>query len=301
MPKEGARTVLLRYGFAVAAVAGATLLKLLLVSVVPEESPFLLFFVALILSAWFGGWGPGLLATGLAAVGADFFFISPSYSFVLSGSGEVASLGVFVLEGAFIVLLIAALRDARRGAEERASEIRSYQDTLRESETRKTAIMEAALDGIITDWNQGAQRLYGYSVEEAVGQPISMLVPTDRPEEVPEILRQVSRGEKVEDLETVRVRKDGRHLDVSLTVSPIKGPEGGIVGASTISRDITEHKRTEEAQRFLSGASATLSSSLDYRTTLAGVARLAVPHLADWCTVDVLEEDGSLERLAVEH
>jgi PAS domain S-box-containing protein len=111
------------------------------------------------------------------------------------------------------------------------------------------AILGKTLDGVITSWNRTAERFYGYSVEEAVGQPISMLVPPGRPDEVPEILRKVRRGEKVEHLETVRVTKDGRHLDVSLTVSPTRNPEGGIVGASTIARDITERKRAEEALR----------------------------------------------------
>ena len=312
MPKEGARTVLLRYGFAVAAVAGATLLKLLLVSVIPEESPFLLFFVAVILSAWFGGRGPGLLATGLAAVGADFFFISPSYSFALSGSGEVVSLGVFVLEGAFIVLLIAALRDARRGAEERASEIRSYQDTLRESETRKTAIMEAALDGIITmdhagmitDFNPAAELMFGYRCAEVLGRELAetIIPPSLRDSHRRGLARFLATGEGPvlnRRIELLGMRADGTEFPVELTIIPIRLDEELMFTGYL--RDITERKQREDALRFLAEVNAVLSSSLDYRTTLARVTRLAVPHLADWCAVDVLEEDGSLERLAVEH
>ena len=168
-------------------------------------------------------------------------------------------------------------------------------------ESSDDAIIGKTLDGIITSWNKGAQSIYGYSVNEAVGQPITMLVPPERPDEVSKILEKVRRGEKVVHSETVRVTKDGRRLDISLTVSPIKNSEGDIIGASTIARDITERKHGEEALRFLAEAGEVLSSSLDYRDTLSRVARLAVPGLADWCAVDVLAEDGTLERLAVAH
>ena len=292
-------------------------------------------------------------------------------------------------------------------------------------ESSEDAIIAKTLDGIITDWNRGAKKIYGYSAQEVLGEPINILVPPDRPNEIPMILERLRRGEAIEHYETVRVAKDGRRLDISLTISPIRNSAGKIVGASTIARniterkraekalkeserlyrtvieqateniflvdaetrrivesnsafqetlgyteeelrsmtlydivaadrksidsnirlileqkqrsvgerkyrrkdgslvdvevsvstilrngretlcdvahDITESKRREEAQRFLAEVGATLSSSLDYRATLASVARLAVPRLADWCTVDIVEEDGTLERLAVEH
>jgi PAS domain S-box-containing protein len=292
-------------------------------------------------------------------------------------------------------------------------------------ESSEDAIIAKTLDGVITDWNRGAQKIYGYSAQEVLGKPINILVPPDRPNEIPMILERLRRGEAIEHYETVRVAKDGRRLDISLTISPIRNSAGRIVGASTIARniterkraekalkeserlyrtvieqateniflvdaetrlivesnsafqetlgyteeelrsmtlydivaadrksidsnirrileqkqrsvgerkfrrkdgslvdvevsvstilhngretlcdvahDITESKRREEAQRFLAEVGATLSSSLDYRATLASVARLAVPRLADWCAVDIVEEDGSLERLAVEH
>ena len=292
-------------------------------------------------------------------------------------------------------------------------------------ESSEDAIIAKTLDGIITDWNRGAKKIYGYSAQEVLGKPINILVPPDRPNEIPMILERLRRGEAIEHYETVRVTKDGRRLDISLTISPIRNSAGKIVGASTIARniterkraeealkeserlyrtvieqateniflvdaetrrivesnsafqetlgyteeelrsmtlydivaadrksidsnirlileqkqrsvgerkyrrkdgslvdvevsvstilrngretlcdvahDITESKRREEAQRFLAEVGATLSSSLDYRATLASVARLAVPRLADWCAVDIVEEDGTLERLAVEH
>jgi PAS domain S-box-containing protein len=116
-------------------------------------------------------------------------------------------------------------------------------------ESSDDAIIGKTLEGIITSWNEGAERIYGYSAKETVGQPISMLVPPERPEEIPTILERIRRGEKVDYFETVRVTKDGRRLDISLTVSPIRNPAGDIVGASTIARDITERKRAEDELR----------------------------------------------------
>lgn len=109
------------------------------------------------------------------------------------------------------------------------------------------AIIGKTLEGIITSWNSGARKLYGYPAEEAVGSPISILVPPERPDEIPEILNRLKRGEKIDHLETVRVTKDGRRLNISLTISPIKDSRGNITGASTIARDITGRKKVEAA------------------------------------------------------
>ncbi len=108
------------------------------------------------------------------------------------------------------------------------------------------AIVSKDLNGIITSWNKGAQRVFGYTAEEAIGQPVaSLLIPPDRQEEEPRILSRLRRGERVDHFETKRRRKDGTLLDISLTISPVKDPWGRIVGASKIARDITETKRFE--------------------------------------------------------
>jgi PAS domain S-box-containing protein len=109
------------------------------------------------------------------------------------------------------------------------------------------AIYGKSLEGVIRSWNHGAERTYGYSAAEAVGRPVSILVPPGNPDEVPQILEKIKRGERVDHFETVRVRKNGETLDVSLTVSPIKDASGRVVGASTVARDITEQKRLREA------------------------------------------------------
>jgi len=116
-------------------------------------------------------------------------------------------------------------------------------------ETSDDAIITKDLDGVITSWNQSAERLFGYRAEEAVGQPITILIPPERLQEEPEILSRLRRGERVDHFETVRVGKKGQRLDISLTISPVTDASGRIVGISKIARDITERKRAEAAIR----------------------------------------------------
>ncbi|HWB61169.1 MAG TPA: PAS domain S-box protein [Chthoniobacteraceae bacterium] len=114
-------------------------------------------------------------------------------------------------------------------------------------ESSQDAIVSKTLEGIITSWNQGAAALFGYSEEEAVGKPISVLIPQELyDKEEPEIIDHIRHGRRVEHFETVRLRKDGSHVNVSLTISPIRDEEGRVVGASKIARDITERKLAEE-------------------------------------------------------
>lgn len=116
-------------------------------------------------------------------------------------------------------------------------------------ESSDDAIFSKTLDGIILGWNQGAQRMYGYPAEEIIGQRLSVLVPPERMHEITAIHERIGRGERVVRQETVRVRRDGSHIPVSVSVSPIKNAEGRIIGASSIARDITERKQ-EEAERL---------------------------------------------------
>jgi PAS domain S-box-containing protein len=116
-------------------------------------------------------------------------------------------------------------------------------------ESADDAIISKTLDGIITSWNNGASRIFGYSAEEVIGKPIVILIPPDHQDEEPHILSRIRRGERIEHYETVRVRKDGTLVDISLTVSPIRGADGKIMGASKIARDISERKRAEAQLR----------------------------------------------------
>jgi PAS domain S-box-containing protein len=163
------------------------------------------------------------------------------------------------------------------------------------------AIIGKTLDAVITSWNPAAERLYGYTADEAVGRPIAMLIPDDRPDELPSIMDSLRAGESIEAFETVRIRKDGTRVDVSLTISPIVGPDGRIAGSSTIARDITEQHRAENALRLLAEAGEVLGASLDFEATLASVADLIVPRLADWCAVNMVDEVGKQTQIALAH
>ena len=113
-------------------------------------------------------------------------------------------------------------------------------------EFSQDAIVGKDLTGMIMSWNNGARRLYGYTAHEAVGKSVSMLVPLNDEDEIPELLRRVGAGEVIENHETVRTRKDGTHVNVSLTVSPIRAQSGDVIGASTIARNITERLHYQE-------------------------------------------------------
>lgn len=111
------------------------------------------------------------------------------------------------------------------------------------------AIIGKSLEGIILSWNAGAERIYGYRAEEVLGKHISLLIPPERSEELPDFLRRLSQGKHIDRHETIRIRKDGTQIDVALTLSPIKDKGGEVIGASTIARNITDRKRAEEALR----------------------------------------------------
>ena len=130
----------------------------------------------------------------------------------------------------------AALRESEQQLRWLASIIESSDD----------AIISKNLDGVITSWNSGAERVFGYSASEAIGQPITLVIPQDRQSEEREILTRMRRGERIDHFETVRQRKNGSLIVVSLTVSPVKDANGKIVGASKIARDITEQKKNQE-------------------------------------------------------
>jgi PAS domain S-box-containing protein len=137
------------------------------------------------------------------------------------------------------------------------------------------AIDGKTLDGIITSWNRGAELIYGYQADEIIGKPISMLSARDRPDEMNEILAKIRAGHRVDHYETTRVRKDGRSIAISLTVSPIYDVNGKLVGASSIARDISERKRADEQLRAASQyARSLIESSLDPLVTISAEGKI---------------------------
>jgi len=166
-------------------------------------------------------------------------------------------------------------------------------------ESADDAIIGKTLDGIITSWNQGAQRLYGYTALEAVGQSIGIIVPRDCAGEIPEILERLRRGERIDHYETCRRHKDGSIVEVSLTILPIANRKGTLIGASAIARDITERRRAEEALR----AEAAVSNALG-RVGEELITALGSPGVHDrLCQVstDVLQCECSFTLLRSPH
>lgn len=168
-------------------------------------------------------------------------------------------------------------------------------------EGSEDAIVSKDLDGVITSWNAAAERLYGYPAAEIIGKPFSVLVPPDQADEVAEMARRLREGIPTDHFESVRRRKDGKPIDVSVSYSPIRAEDDRLIGTAVIARDVSRRKREEIHTRFLADASAVLAALTDEASSLQKVATFAVPHFADWCAVDMANEDGTMRRVAVAH
>jgi len=198
---------------------------------------------------------------------------------IASSSGEVIAYGTVTrnLSGAYL-------------AEQRLRSLASI------VETSDDAIVSKNLDGVITSWNKGAEHVFGYSAEEVIGQPITIVIPSDRQNEEREILTRIRRGERIDHYETIRQRKDGSLISVSLTVSPVKNAEGRIVGASKIARDITGQKRNQEQI-------ATLAREAEHRSKNLLATVLATVMLSQSETSEGLKRaiEGRIRALANVH
>jgi PAS domain S-box-containing protein len=170
------------------------------------------------------------------------------------------------------------------------------------------AIVSKDLNGIIRSWNPAAERMFGYTAGEAVGKSIRIIIPDARQSEEDDVLRRIVRGESVDHFETVRLRKDGSEIFISLTVSPVLDARGRVVGASKTARDITSRKREAQRAAFFADMGPILSATLDHETTLRNIARLTVTPFetgakpfADYSIVDIRDGDERLRRVASAH
>jgi PAS domain S-box-containing protein len=150
-----------------------------------------------------------------------------------------AFLGTMAVMGILISAVVAEHKRAEAALAHLASIVEFSDD----------AIVSKTLDGVVTSWNAGAERLYGYSAAEAIGRPISIIIPPDHPNELLRVLARLKRGEHIPPYETARIRKDGTRVQVSVTVSPLRSSSGGIIGASAIGRDVTEKKQADATLR----------------------------------------------------
>lgn len=163
-----------------------------------------------------------------------------------------AYFGVLCLSGLALAAVIAEREDLQR---EHEKLIRHQ--VLREARLQLAAIVESSTDaiirkdmnGTITHWNKGAEQLYGYTAEEVIGRSVTLLMPPERSDDFPEIMQRLAKGKRIEHYETIRLRKDGTRVDVSVSISPILNTEGKVVGAAAIGRDISGRKQSEEALR----------------------------------------------------
>jgi PAS domain S-box-containing protein len=354
LPKAKRRP-LLGYGIAVLAVGLALLLQFVLTPFFggdPNSSPFMVFFAAVMVAAWFGGLGAGLLATALSAVLSNYYFLAPQYAIQSAIPAQGMRLTLFVLEGVLISAVVGALHAARWRAEANALKVKKDEEELRVRARQQQAVAELGRRAL-------AETNFPVLMGEAVGLTAGVL-----DLEYCKVMELLPGGEKlllragvgwkeglvgrateevglgsqagytlrseepviVEDLRTeprfrtsALLHKHGAVSGMSVVIGGSVQPFG-VLGAHarerrTFSEDdvnflqavayvlaaAIERQRAEETQRILAEAGEVLSSSLDYRIMLSSVARLAVPTLANWCAVDVLKEDGSVERLAVVH
>jgi PAS domain S-box-containing protein len=278
------RSWLLTFGMAL--VLSVLALIVALITPLGAPSAFFLFIVAIMLSTRLGGWGPGLFATLFAIVASIYFFLSPISAFGIMVFGLIA-LGIVAL----VSRDFTALRKSEQDALRLAAIVTSSED----------AILTKTLDGTIQTWNPSAERLFGYSAAEVIGKSIQSIYPPERRDEFEHTHARFKRGESIPHFETVRMTKDGQRIDVMISETLMRDAQGNEVGVSQVMRDITPRKQAEATARFLAEVNDVLASSLDYATTLASIARLAVPHIADWCAVYITLDDGTIQQLVLTH
>ena len=235
-------------GYIVAIVATfATLwVRLAMDTMLGGRPTLVIFTIPIMLAAYFGGFGQGLLATLLSYLVASYYLLPPIHSFTMDSPVDRWQQAFFVLAGVVISGLNEALHRARRHTGYAVAGQRRAEATTVQLgaivESSDDAIISKDFNSIITSWNRGAEKIFGYASGEMRGTSIMRLIPGDRQEEENHIMAEIRRGQSVPHFETVRRTKDGRLLNVSVSVSPIKDGAGNLIGASKIARDITLEK-----------------------------------------------------------
>ncbi len=245
------RGALRAYSVATVALVAAVLLRWLLDPLMGDTLPLVTLFGAVAVAVWIGGWRPALVVTLVGYVACSWLFIAPRGELRLDLATAVGLVAYL-----FTCTLIVGIGEAARHAQAHAGEretARLLAARLLASivESSDDAIVRKTLDGTIQSWNAGAERLFGYSADEAVGRHISLIIPADRLAEEDRIVASLRAGRRVEHFETERLHKSGALIEVSLTISPIFDEEGNVVGASKIARDVTQQHRAEAERQKL--------------------------------------------------
>ncbi|HEV7476054.1 MAG TPA: ATP-binding protein [Pyrinomonadaceae bacterium] len=234
-------TVWVRYAGAALAVWVA--LSLWTFSPVLHRHLFSLLLAAVLFTARFIGFGPAVFCALISTACLDFFGVSPSFGFAIRSTNDLERLATFLSISVFAV----SMARQRKLAESRAD--RSTREMAAIVEYSCDAIYSCRPDGIITNWNRAAEKLYGYTAEEAVGSPVARLAPPERRDEVERNLALLNQGGHVSPYRTERLRKDDSRCPVLLSVSPLRNARGELIGRSVIARDISLEKQSEEAIR----------------------------------------------------
>jgi PAS domain S-box-containing protein len=254
-----AASTISKYGIALIATAAALLIRVALTPWLGSTFPLATMFSAVAFTVWYGGWGPALLTAIVGWVAGNLLFrggqgyFGPNFEF-----NEAVGLAVYLISNGSVILLGEAMRSAQRRLEEQRERLSTANLALEHKVEAQSllaaivassddAIMSKTLDGRITSWNKGAERLFGYTAHEAIGKSIHLIVPEDFRSQEARILDRLRHGERTDHLEVVRVRKDGRRVHVEVTISPVHDRHGHIIGASTTARDITTRKEWESS------------------------------------------------------
>jgi PAS domain S-box-containing protein len=259
------RTVALSYAFAAAMVAAAFVAREAIDPIWGRRLPFGVFFLAFLVVAHFTEVGPSLFTAVAGFVLADWFFVSPRHGLRISDPVDYLNAVFYVA----LCLMFSWFAHRMRRALRREQEARAAVGQLAAIiESSDDAIVGNTLDGRIVSWNTGARKLYGYAETETIGQAIDLLLPRGSGEDFRELLQRVGRGERISHFETVRRRKSGALVEVSLGLSPVRNGRGEIIGASTIARDISDWKRAQRERESLVGE---LQAALAEVKTLSGL------------------------------
>ncbi|MCC5602621.1 PAS domain S-box protein [Nostoc favosum] len=289
---------LLRYGIVVLIVALALVLMLMLDPWLSMSgTPFLLFFSAVMVSGWYGGLNSGLLATGLSALLSDYFFLPPAYdlSFDLS---NFLRIGLFALQGLLFSILCEVLKTAKSRADGNLQKLRVSEERFRLALSSSDIVIFQQDRDLRYQWIHNPQGLS--TAEEMLGKSDYELFPALVAEQLRAIKQKVlETGVSTHEEVYLTIGEENCYYD--LLVEPLRDVDNSIQGITCAGVNITERKQAEERLRYIAQISSLLSTSLDYEETLEQIAKISVLQLADWCSVDILNEDGSIRRLPIAH